>query len=656
MMVNDERLKIRDGKAGAWLGMALCIGLAISAAAQTPSPSDQIDWVKEQRFWSFVRPKAQVRPVVKNGKWPSQPLDYFVLSRQERRGLSPSPPADRRTLIRRVTFDLAGLPPTPEEVDAFLNDRQSGAYERLVQRLLASPRFGERIASMWLPLARYAEDQAHQVGSDTKFFYPKAFKYRDWVIRAFNQDMPYDRFVRLQLAADRVLSVRNTGSPEVTDEDSGQAVNIAVQTVAPPTEAPRLPAAKGTPEDLAALGFLGLGPKYYNRNRLEVMTDEWEDRVDTVTRTFLGLTVSCARCHDHKFDPITAKDYYGLAGIFASTKMVNRMPDGQAEKDGVKADQMNPGTMHVVEDGALTNLNVFQRGNVTSKGPMVERRFLRVLCATEPAPFKEGSGRKELADAIANRDNPLTARVIVNRLWGLLFGKPLVSTPSNFGHSGTVPTNSELLDDLAVRFMDSGWSVKSLVREIVLSSTYRQSSRSHTLKAAIDPTNALLWRMNRRRLTVEQWRDATLFVSDELEWTGPDSTDLDDPANHRRTVCARISRLRLNDMLAQFDYPDANVHSEKRSVTTTPMQKLFMLNSPFMLARAKALSARANGPGEDDAAGVRKVYHLLYGRDPDSFEVKLAIEFLRRPGSPEMSRWEEYAQALLASNEMMYVD
>ena len=267
---------------------------------------------------------------------------------------------------------------------------------------------------MWLPLARYAEDQAHQVGSDTQYFYANAFQYRQWVIDAFNRDLPYDKFITAQLAADKV---------------------------------------DGGAENLAALGFIGLGPKYYNRNRLDVQADEWEDRVDTVCRTFLGLTVACARCHNHKFDPITQADYYALAGVFASTKLVNKTPDGKLV-DLKDAKAKVPGDMmHIVEDGTVADLNVFIRGDVDRKGPVVPRRFLRILCDDDPAPFHDGSGRRELAAAIASRSNPLAARVIVNRVWGVMFGRPLVATPSNFGHSGIPPTHPQLLDDLAVRFM-----------------------------------------------------------------------------------------------------------------------------------------------------------------------------------------------------------
>lgn len=605
------------------LGWLAALFVLLGAAGQgTAAPAgDGIDWRKEQAFWSFHPPRSRPRPAVKHAAWPRQPLDWFVLAPMERRGLSPSPEVDRRSLLRRLTFDLTGLPPTPEDVDSFVRDKNPGAYERVVDRLLASPRFGERLASLWLPLVRYAQDQAHQVGDDTAYFYPNAWKYRDWVIAAFNRDLPYDRFVKLQLAADR------------------------------------LPASEvKSPDDLAALGLLGLGPKYYDRERLAVMSDEWEDRVDTVSRTFLGLTVSCARCHDHKFDPITARDYYALAGVFASTKMVNRRPDGQPEKEGVKADKMDPNTLHVVEDGTPTDLNVFLRGNVENKGPVVPRRFLRILCNGDPPPFKDGSGRRELAEDIASPANPLTARVMVNRMWGMMFGRPIVPTPSNFGHSGIAPTNPELLDDLAARFVKNGWSIKTLLREMALSATYRQSAGADPAKVKRDAANTLLWRMNRRRLTIEQWRDSALFVSGELTDDGPHSTNLDDPANHRRTVYARISRLRLNDLLAEFDYPDANVHAEKRSVTTTPTQKLFMLNSPFMLARAKAFAARLAGGGPDDVARIRLAYRLLYAREPEPAELKLGRAYLSRPASGEMPRWERYAQALLASDEAMYVD
>jgi len=638
---------------------------AASVAAMAPaSAAGPIDWSKAKEHWAFRAPQARRLPAVKQKAWPSQPLDHFILARLEQKRLAPSAEADSRTLIRRVTFDLTGLPPTPEEVEAFVRESAAerpnaqrptpNAYTRLIDRLLASPAFGERMASMWLPLARYAEDQAHQVGSDTKFFYPNAHLYRQWVVDSFNRDLPYDRFVRWQLAADTYF--KETQGNEET-QGNGNTVAAAVPPIS--SISSHFPISS---QDLAALGFIGLGPKYYNRNRVEVMADEWQDRVDTVTRTFLGLTVACARCHDHKYDPVTTEDYYALAGVFASTKMVNKSPDGTVDQ-GSEATKMRKDAMHVIEDSAAQDLNVFVRGSAENKGPVVPRRFLRVLSDEEPSPFRDGSGRKQLAEAIAGPTNPLTARVMVNRVWAVFFGTPLVGTPSNFGFIGDRPTHPELLDDLAVRFEKNGWSVKSLIREIVLSSTYRQASADPTPNAqrpapnAVDPTNALLWRMNRRRVTVEQWRDAVLSVTGTLERGGGPSMELLDPGNRRRTLYARISRLKLNDLLMQFDYPDANVHAEKRSVTTTPMQKLFMLNSPFMLEQARALAAKLSaGPAASAEERVRRAYLLLYGRAPSADETRLAVGYLQKPEADGMSRWERYAQVLLAANEMLYVD
>jgi len=603
----------------------LAVPFVAAADADAGKAGPGIDWARERELWSVRLPATRPRPTVRDGAWPREPLDAFVLARLEEAGLAPSPPADERTLIRRVTFDLTGLPPAPEDVDAFLADAAPGRYERLVERLLGSPRFGERMASLWLPLARYAEDQAHQVGDDTKLFYPNAHLYRRWVIDAFNEDLPYDRFVRLQIAADKVEDAR--------------------------------------PRDLAALGFLGLGPKYYDRGQADVMADEWEDRVDTVTRTFLGLTVACARCHDHKLEAIPTSDYYALAGVFASTRMVNRTAEGKAEKKDAKADQMDPATLHIVEDGDAKDLPIFIRGNPNAKGSVVKRHFLRLLSEGEPEPFGEGSGRRELADAIASPRNPLVSRVIVNRVWGLLLGRPIVETPSNFGRSGATPTHPELLDDLAARFIERGWSIKALIREIVLSSTYRQDSRGSAEAIASDPGNLLLGRMARRRLGVEPYRDALLLVSGELDPGSGPSLELSDPKNLRRTVYARVSRLKLDPVLMAFDYPDANVHAEKRSETTTAIQKLFVLNGGFVVDRARALAARLaseDGSGEDGR--VRRAYRLLFGRDPGQEEMEVAREYLNGPvsqsedGKTAMSRWERYVHALLASNEMLYVD
>ncbi|HXJ74673.1 MAG TPA: DUF1549 domain-containing protein, partial [Candidatus Dormibacteraeota bacterium] len=355
-----------------WLAFILNSVCSADASAALEADSPERDWAKERSFWSFRVPRPQGRPIVRNGRWPRRATDYFILASLEEKGLAPAREASKRTLVRRVTLDLTGLPATPAEIDGFLADDRPDAYGRLVQRLLDSPRFGERLASLWLPLARYAEDQAHQVGTDTKHFYPNAWRYRTWVIQAFNRDLPYDEFLRLQLAADQFEG-------------------------------------KESP-NLVALGFLGLGPKYYDRDRLDVQADEWEDRVDTVARAMLGLTVACARCHDHKFDPITTRDYYSLAGVFANTRLINRRPDGSVEGKDAQGTNMSPATLHIVEDQPdPKDLPIFQRGKVDRKGPVIPRGFLQVLSSGEPLQFKEGSGRRELAGAITSTDNPLTA-------------------------------------------------------------------------------------------------------------------------------------------------------------------------------------------------------------------------------------------------------
>ncbi len=585
------------------------------AAAPPPAP---LDAEAGKRFWAFQPPQSHPAPAVRDGANALRKIDAFLLARLEQAGVEPAPPADRRTLLRRVTFDLTGLPPTPAEAEAFVNDPAPDAYEKCVERLLARPAYGERWARFWLDVARYAEDQAHIVGDDKSLTYPNAYLYRDWVIKALNDDVPYDRFVTLQLAADLV-------------------------------ESPASP-------NLPALGFVGLGPKYYDRGRLAVMAEEWEDRVDVVGRGLLGLTVACARCHDHKYDPIKTEDYYGLAGVFASTKLYNRPLAGAKGTEDAKQPK---DAMHVVREGTPTDLAVFLRGDVNSKGAVVPRHFVSVLSDTSAKPFRQGSGRRELAAAVTDRHNPLTARVIVNRVWAAYFGRGLVATPANFGALGERPTHPELLDDLAVRFMDGGWSLKSLHREIVLSAAYRRSSSTEysVRSTQTDPQNLLLAHMPRRRLGVEAWRDAVLAASGRLSRAvGGQSLDPLDPKEARRTVYSRVSRLELNRLLALFDFPDPNVTADRRVETTTPLQKMFVLNSPFMVAQAEALAGRlaAEVPG-DDGRRIDAAYRLLYGRAPGDAETRLGREFLSR-GADRKARWPQYAHVLLAANEMMFVD
>jgi hypothetical protein len=644
-----------------------------------------IDLAEGRKFWSFRPPRAQAPPAVRDRSWPRTPLDAFVLAQMEKHGLSPSPPADRRTLIRRLYFDLFGLPPSPEEVEAFVADPDPLAYEKLVERLLASPHHGERWARHWLDLARYCD--VAEPWSESK---GQPWRYRDWVVRAFNEDLPYDAFVRRQLAADLL-------------PDAG-------------------------PADRAALGFLGLSPAYWKELKLApdviktVVAEEWEERVQAVTGTFLGLTVACARCHDHKFDPITQEDYYALAGIFASTRPADLSPmtddgaaevrrarervaelekriaqlqpagpEGQRQAAELRAEAgrikrrapsfdlpLVPGVadagLYVLADGphktkleyraGALDVAVQVRGNPASPGPVVPRRFLAVLSPDPPPPFGQGSGRLELARALVREGAPLSARVLVNRVWKHHFGAGLVRTPGDFGTQGARPTHPDLLDDLAARFVAGGWSIKALHREMVLSATYRQSSiaDSSNPQSAIrnpqsaDPDNSWLARMNHRRLDVESWRDAMLAVSGSLsrEVGGP-PRDLGDAGNGRRTLYGTVKRRELNDLLRLYDFPDPTTTSAGRVATTTPLQQLFVLNSPFVQQQADALARRLKA--EVPAGGgarVRRAYALLFGRPPSDAEARLAADFLTGPGSdPE---WAQYAQVLLGSNEFLFVD
>ena len=575
-----------------------------------PAPAPGINLEQGRQFWAFQQPQP-----ADLGDEPdfARRIDRLVQQSQGE-GISRNPPASRRTLLRRLTFDLTGLPPTAEQVRQFEQTEDPAAWRQQIDRLLDSPRYGERWARLWLDVARYAEDQAHIVGNNKSLFFPNAWRYRDWVIQALNDDMPYDRFVSLQLAAD------------LLEPDSE--------------------------EHAAALGFIGIGPKYYRRNDPEVMADEWEDRVDVVMRGLQGLTVACARCHDHKFDPIATEDYYALAGVFASTQMYNR-PDRDAEagKDG-QAKQPEK-SLHVIRDKSPRDLEVMIRGDVNNKGDVVPRGFVQVVFPGHRRRFESGSGRQELAACLTDPGNPLTARVIVNRVWQQFFGTGIVPTTSNFGELGGRPTNQRLLDDLAVGFVNHGWSLKWLQRQIVRSDTYQQASAVNAGSQTADSTNASLWRMPRRRLSVEGWRDAVLAVSGRLEdQIGGPSIRVDDPEETRRTIYAQVSRFELNPLLSLFDFPDPNVHASGRMETTTPLQKLFLMNSPFVLAQAEAI---ADSIADDSTPSQQVValFRLTLQRDPDDTEADAMVTFLK--GHPE-DGLPQAAQVLMTSNEFWFVD
>jgi mono/diheme cytochrome c family protein len=634
---------------------------------------------QDEFLWSLQPVKKPAVPKVKNVAWAKNPIDAFILARLEARHLSPSAPADRRTLLRRVTYDLTGLPPSAAETDAFVADKSPTAYEKVVDRLLASPRYGERWARQWLDVARYADTKGYVFEEDRN--YPNAYNYREWVINAFNRDLPYDQFVTQQLAADRV-----------TDANADDH----------------------TP--LAALGFLTLGRRFLNDTPSII-----DDRIDVAMRGFQGFTVACARCHDHKFDPIPTQDYYSLYAVFnsseertvpisskairepwekfnariAADEAVGReiivsqtkrlrglsglsnevkgvlasireeaVPQGDnlnkllpafepepkarlvaAMKDIDDAKKTPPPTpelaMSMVDRGNGSDGVVFKRGNPGSPGDPAPRRFLLALCASkEREHWTAGSGRLELAKSIASKDNPLTARVFVNRIWMGHFGAGIVRTPSDFGHQGEKPTHPELLDYLAATFTENGWSIKKLHRQMVLSATYRQSSDVTVAAMNADPDNRLLNRMNRRRLDLEQMRDTLMAASGRLDLNkvGGRSVDLwSQPFTPRRAVYGFIERQNLPGIFRTFDFASPDSTSARRFQTTVPQQALFFLNSPLAVDSARNVASRPELNGSDDAQRVRRIYRLLFDRLPDADEAAAGVAYLRE-GSPTALR------------------
>ncbi len=780
---------------------------------------------RSHRFFNPVKPEAV--PVVKNQAWVKTPVDAFILEKLAANGLTPSRPADRRTLIRRATFDLIGLPPTPEEVNEFVNDRSPRAFEKVVERLLASPHYGERWGRYWLDVARYGDTIGDTIrNQDNRYLY--SYTYRDYVVRSINDDKPYDQFLIEQMAADRL--------PQGDDKSA-----------------------------LAALGFLTLGNRF-NNDANQII----DDRIDVVCRGTMGLTATCARCHDHKFDPITMKDYYGLHGVFnsvtepaelpllkpvvdgpayadfnrqlqaveteleqfradnartittnqharageyllalhdwnhanptntvtkfvffrqrdldntvvsglerhlqrsakkfdpifapwlafsalsdeeferksseiaesfaaktnaterlnpevaqlfmippASLKrvaehygklfrdvdlqwqslvtrsqktanpMATKLPDPDREAiravmygDGPfaldarairrltsqnteakenllikKADDVrinHPGSparaMVLIDVEKPRDSAIFLRGNPASRGAVVPRQFLEILAGPSSTPFKDGSGRLDLARAIASRDNPLTARVMVNRIWLHHFGQGIVATPSDFGLVGEPPTHPGLLDWLAGQFMDNNWSIKKIHRLIMLSSTYQQSSDENPRYVNKDQGNLLLWRQNRYRLDFEGTRDTLLSVAGTLDLTmGGQPVDLTQtPMPTRRTMYGFINRAALPEFFNTFDFAQPDISSPKREMTTVPQQALYLLNSPFVIEQAKAMAERSEIKfAENDEQRIKSLYHILFQRDPRREELSIGVQFIReqsqhKPEAPKTPAW-----------------
>jgi len=692
-----------------------------------------------RKWWAFQPVTTRPAPSVAAMHGPrNNKIDSFVLARLADKNLKPSPKADRRTLVTRAYVDLVGYKPTFSEVQAFLADQRPDAYASLIDRLMATPQYGERWGRRWMDVVRYAEDNPTSEATNPP--YPFAWRYRDWIVEAINADMPYDRFVKLQLAADLMPGTKRS--------------------------------------DMRALGYLGAAPIYHHDLRLSgdviggFMTDDWDERIDAVSRGLLGVSISCARCHDHKFDPFSQKDYTALMGVFASTTRAERpmfAVDAKAEQsymllqrklfdlsysanllvnetstftnpaeksvkwkaliDDLKA-QANaalakypqlvstlerfwtpragggappppppPASVRVAagakptpaappaagrggrgnasstdpymnavfeaardvdvsdltytfityKPGETRDMPVFRAGNYAAPGAIVPRGFPEVL-AKGDTQFKQGSGRRELADRIFTDTKGLAARVIVNRVWGWHFGQGLVTTPSDFGTQGEKASHPELLDDLAARFIAQGWSLKWLNREIMLSATYQQSSRPRPDGLAADQANALLWRQNPQRLDSEAYRDTLVRAAGVLDLqVGGTPGDLDDSTYFRRAIYGRVSRARSSQMQTLFDFPSPTQTAPNRDVTTSTLQQVFLMNSEFMQNLSAAAVKNATTKITGQPQQVAALYRQVLARNPTPAETEAALAYLQK-GTQVL-----FAQILLSTNEEIFL-
>jgi hypothetical protein len=680
-----------------------------------------------KEHWAWQPLRETKAPTVRDTSWPTSDVDRFILAKLEEKGLKPVADVDKVSLLRRVTFDLAGLPPTPEEIDAFVKDESTGAFEKVVDRLLASAAFGERWGRHWLDVARYGES----TGSSRNVPYPHAWRYRDYVLNAFNNDKPYDQFIREQIAGD-LLPAKSTEQRD---------------------------------EQMIATGFLALGVKDVNqRFKVRFVMDNIDEQIDTVSKAVLGLTVSCARCHDHKFDPIPATDYYALAGIFYSTEhcagvrnkmggggldyydtqmLVRLRPDappdpknaekiakakkaydearaafqaiaGKPEGKELGADgkpkqmaarqKMNqlqsavvaltdpaingPVALGVREAKTITDTEIRIRGEAEKLGPVVPRGFLSVVNVPGAAKVNtKQSGRLELAEWLTSEKNPLTPRVMANRVWQHLFGQGLVSSVDNFGVTGDMPSHPELLDHLARQFVHDGWSVKKLVRHLVLSRAYRLGSDAPTANIAADPANRLVWRHSPRRLDAEEIRDAMLAGAGTLNLTRPEASpakdlkvmemannspvarkiDEEGQASTHRSVYLPLLRGLTPRSLEVFDFAEQGMVTGKRDTTTVAPQALYLLNDPFVRKQSLALAQRVLKTKDTDAdARIGLAYRLSLGRTPTTKEVARIKSYLadyeatardaaKEETDPKNAAWASFCQALLASAEFRYL-
>jgi hypothetical protein len=601
-------------------------------------------------WWSLRVLHRPSLPAVKLLGWARTPIDQFILAKLEQLGLKPSPEADRATLIRRVYFDLIGLPPTPAEIDSFINESRPDAYEGLVDRLLASPAYGERWARHWLDVVHYGETH----GYDKDKPRPNAWPYRDYVIRAFNEDKPYSRFVQEQLAADVLF----------------------------PDE-PRL---------IPALGFIAAGPWDFighaevPETKIDGKIARHLDRDDMATntiQTFTSLTIQCAQCHNHKFDPISQEDYYSVQAVFAAVDRTDRVYDDdpalarkRAELIGkpkelaalppphvayvgtvYKGEGAFRGTGH--EGGKPRSIHILPRGNVLKPGKEVGPGALRAVPGLSarfdlPPNHKEGDRRAALANWLTDRRNPLTWRSIVNRVWHYHFGRAIVETPNDFGHNGQLPTHPELLDWLAAEFRDNGQSLKTLHRLIVTSATYRQTSAGNPAFEKIDANNRYVWRMNRRRLEAEAVRDSVLMIAGKLDRTmyGPSFRDfvidkpehsphyeyhlsnLDDPKLHRRAIYRFIVRSQQQPFMTTLDCADPSMQVDRRNESNSALQALAMLNNDLMIVMAKHFAQKLELNGET----VEQAYYECVGVKPSDEENKAIKEYARTHSMANLCR------------------
>jgi Protein of unknown function (DUF1553)/Protein of unknown function (DUF1549)/Planctomycete cytochrome C len=522
---------------------------------------------KSTKHWAY----QPIDPNLSN----SLSIDELAIRKLKEAGLKLSPEANRRTLIKRLFYDLTGLPPSHPDYQRWLTTKDANWYSLLVEELLAAPQFGERMARHWMDVARYADNKGYVFKESRE--YPHAYRYRDWLIRSFNQDLSYQDFVRYQLVADRLDPENKEGH-------------------------------------LDAMGFLTLGRRFLN-NKYDVI----DDRIDVISRGMLGVTAACARCHDHKFDPVSTADYYSLFGVL----------DNSTEPGD------EPSPMRMIDREKRGPVFVLLRGNPGNRGPKVEPQFFEFLGQEKPIAMKTGSGRLELAEAIASPENPLTARVYVNRVWGWVFGQPFNDTPSDFGLRSELPTQHHVLEALSAHFIQGNWSTKQLLREIVNSSVYKQSSFPSNDGLKIDPENRLLWRSNRKRMDFESYRDSMLKAAGALDETmGGKSEIIDEaPFSKRRSVYAYIDRQNLPQLFRSFDFASPDAHVPQRSQTTVPQQGLVLMNSEMMREIVNAIAEPFRSYPIDDKAApskpLQELFRQILGRNATKDELQRLTEFMR---------------------------